>query len=1015
MTDYFCEIYGITIVETVPVTELGSREKVSHVIECNKHEHPMEQTEKRPSHLSLFMGDNDDYAFDDIDDADLSIINAIESKFVITSQAPQSNSGHASSMTPLLDKSRSDGEHTLRGSDVYKTEILIRALDSAFKPLAAQARPVVKFFTSSTTEEFDDTPEISVTSDGSYIIAASNSKAPGLLAKRIGPSNETSGSNAASRRGAGAWSREPEESRTRVETTTPRHSVAEKPTITSRTLKPPLSSAAPATFTSDAYVTTGSFGPSHSPDGQNQVPRPTTSRNRATHAFPSTVDTANNPLTAQLVIMQSEMEMLRKSLQDAENSKMMKDGEASNIRRLMEKQAQVHAEQVESLKKERDAKIVAALKSHDNLQSTIDGLKTQLAFKQHDMDTSSRKWNGANSARKKITQVTALQTPLRKGGTIVALDPWPGTTPKARSLLSQSQMGKHQWSPVKDPSSSRTNSLNNTEGTSNHAPQFATFYNSFTNATSPVKRRPTTGRGVEDVGSSPLRVNREEKSRMYVNGVGDSESMDHAFNDFPRVDDGDPSLNNQIDVPPDVWNVDQRQELHALLFTHSVFYHNNDPEPGLPTLQILLSSQPHNDSPMSTYLRQASSLILGAFASHPRQQDWEDLLRDIAKGLVMSVVALASLNLVSALLPILKLINLLSDVTPQAATSLLISLSDDQGKGQSLVSALVGLICYYFPPPLLNAKEQQRGEPPTVWDGERIDLANAILSIIESFSRNVIGVQADRLRAFIEEPGCLAALTDRRQPPWLVVRSIRVTLCLLSRREVLSSLFRPDGQTIAPEPTVPGMSMIPQLCRYLVLKHQHSTDAECHSITQSILMIIACGLEIEEGLTFFRESVCVVPSLVACLMQLSTPLFEEDQYLEDQDEEFQLRTIRIVYYAAHILWTIVNPSIPVVNLRTKLQSAAATDPQQFNGLLHVFIVSLGRLSFADPPEWVPPNGQDALVKVAELARDLLDTVVEGPDGDLIWEAYQPQDDENEERDALEREMAMDLEMNGDDS
>ena len=54
--------------------------------------------------------------------------------------------------------------------------------------------------------------------------------------------------------------------------------------------------------------------------------------------------------------------------------------------------------------------------------------------------------------------------------------------------------------------------------------------------------------------------------------------------------------------------------------------------------------------------------------------------------------------------------------------------------------------------------------------------------------------------------------------------------------------------------------------------------------------------------------------------------------------------------------------------------------------------------------------------VLDLARDLLDTVVEGPESDAIWEAYQEGDEESQPGiDADEEELArMQMAMQVDD-
>jgi hypothetical protein len=72
----------------------------------------------------------------------------------------------------------------------------------------------------------------------------------------------------------------------------------------------------------------------------------------------------------------------------------------------------------------------------------------------------------------------------------------------------------------------------------------------------------------------------------------------------------------------------------------------------------------------------------------------------------------------------------------------------------------------------------------------------------------------------------------------------------------------------------------------------------------------------------------------------------------------------------------------------------------------MFIVTFGRLSCADPPEWIDSAQKLELESMSgiclpifrfkdradqesvEMAQDLLDLVVDGPEGDSIWTAYQ---------------------------
>jgi hypothetical protein len=118
------------------------------------------------------------------------------------------------------------------------------------------------------------------------------------------------------------------------------------------------------------------------------------------------------------------------------------------------------------------------------------------------------------------------------------------------------------------------------------------------------------------------------------------------------------------------------------------------------------------------------------------------------------------------------------------------------------------------------------------------------------------------------------------------------------------------------------------------------------------------------------------------------------------------RTVRTLIQTLNLLYHLVFASDPTFNLRHKLLQAAQLRP--FNGLTHMFIVTLGRLSYADCPDWLGSNSKVDLEQAAgnvlvsthvqadttvpsETARELLDLVVEGPELDSVWAAYQPAD------------------------
>jgi hypothetical protein len=82
------------------------------------------------------------------------------------------------------------------------------------------------------------------------------------------------------------------------------------------------------------------------------------------------------------------------------------------------------------------------------------------------------------------------------------------------------------------------------------------------------------------------------------------------------------------------------------------------------------------------------------------------------------------------------------------------------------------------------------------------------------------------------------------------------------------------------------------------------------------------------------------------------------------------------------------------SLRARLQAAP---PRHFNGIGHQFVVALGRLSFAEPPDEVSVSDRVLLEQLADPARDVMDLVVAGPESESVWSLFQDEEGRGEER------------------
>lgn len=64
------------------------------------------------------------------------------------------------------------------------------------------------------------------------------------------------------------------------------------------------------------------------------------------------------------------------------------------------------------------------------------------------------------------------------------------------------------------------------------------------------------------------------------------------------------------------------------------------------------------------------------------------------------------------------------------------------------------------------------------------------------------------------------------------------------------------------------------------------------------------------------------------------------------------RFIRFINQTLFLLHHLVHSSKPIVRLHDKLQHCP-----YFDNLVHMFILSFGQLSYADPPDWIDVEGK----------------------------------------------------------
>lgn len=120
-------------------------------------------------------------------------------------------------------------------------------------------------------------------------------------------------------------------------------------------------------------------------------------------------------------------------------------------------------------------------------------------------------------------------------------------------------------------------------------------------------------------------------------------------------------------------------------------------------------------------------------------------------------------------------------------------------------------------------------------------------------------------------------------------------------------------------------------------------------------------------------------SLVPALVQLVWNLVAS--FWDNGAHSVPSTAIRVLQQAVHVMHHLAVSQEGLDQLRGHLQGNSGE-------MNYMFAVAIGRLAYADQPERLSEGLRGELRKLTEFARDLLEIVVDGPEMDEIYNAYQ---------------------------
>ncbi|KAL5528440.1 hypothetical protein ACEPAF_7576 [Sanghuangporus sanghuang] len=762
-------------------------------------------------------------------------------------------------------------------------------------------------------------------------------------------------------------------------------------------------------------------------------------------------------LHVELVSLKSTVEMLKlendrvkSALKDAEIARFAKEGEVTMLRKKVEKAlpmyllhlfspidvmhqaAQQHADNLVKLKEAKEAANLEQARIQKDMKQQIERLRTDYIFKQHEVDSSSRKpllsmrtrrtvldsqtspvpvppamreWNATRTANPNKGNLI-MNTPSMKGGAGENRgDSRVRTGVKLRPSVSEMKFPGFENSFLpSSPSNSPTRSRQFTSAVRNDAGVRTPTKSNKGKATDPAPSRARNGF------LSPIKLP-SLTFKPPADADFDKIQMDDCIQDFdvdigpndgsprsrcksvrtessPTTDRGlcsaaDLGFSDDMDMDivmeGDIFEgINWSEELHYMLFSHI------SPVSHSLTFHFLLCADIADES----YHRSCSAIleVLGAkymFTILPK------LMETVAENLIMMAVLLWGSDRFTHLRALFELLSTTMVYIPSFTEAILHA----GFKGQSADSPLLRV----FSEVILRSLDKWKD---TAIRDEFVSLLHSMLTFLEGVAWTVSEDSYSSLVPLLQSDRVLLTLLDNKQPGCLISHAINALVVLASHPSIFQPILSCQNEDTNSEATKSNakcphrLPLLERLSSFLVDPRPFSSTEtdELFSVVNFFALLV---VQNSDGRTALLRSSTCIPCLVHYLSRLSATLWEDDELVMTSSKDAK-STVRNLKHALRLLHRLALCA-PQDDLKTLdfdfRQKLFYVQHAMFNGLPHMFVVTIGRLSYADPPDWLDGELQTEIEKLTEPARDLMDLIVEGPESDSVWVAYQDSEGE----------------------
>lgn len=713
---------------------------------------------------------------------------------------------------------------------------------------------------------------------------------------------------------------------------------------------------------------------------------------------------ALNELQSQMLDVQKKLNELRDEhskvqldLKNALEVKLAKEGEVSILRKNIEKTSQSHAAQLAQIKFEKEKAESKQAQMQKEMKEEVERLRTQYMFKQQELESAIRRPTVPASVRAKKMVREFPSTPLAIPSGMSSWNRGGSQNVALRGSFEETPMRPSRVVPVSKASPSRIRRSPEKTRKSAMLPGFENAFETSTPLRSQqVRILDNKGKGRIDDDSMVFGVGLGPNfsqsipvlSQFQVPGQGKQDTEPNQADAIPPALPEQSQMNHEeMDVvglaegeDVDVLEpINLKAQLCRIILTH------HHPSTKRITFQQLLSSSQFVNT--TNHYSSSCARILEIIASSSRSDDYQESI-EVVSGSLLSILVVVSES--QDLLSMAILFDLLSELVlslPGFQSSLLSSTMPLNNETASIT--IVDLLCKCV------IDHLEPNKTPT----HREEFASGLISLLDSLCFRLPSVALEKVDVIARNRNVFMILFHPSQPMQLIERASRL-LVLLSTHHDFSKILlnQPGTHNVSGSDESVKDIFIERLCSHLIDPNRPQEAYKIHILVYFTQLSISHP----DAHVVLITSYVLIPSLILYISHLTTPLWEDDGTLASSSSA-TTSLIRAINQSTLLLHHLIFRTDPSLNLRHKLQHAPH---RPFNSISHIFIVTFGRLSYCEAPSWVEGEMRQELEYIAEISRDILELVVDGPEGDSVWAAFQTEPDEESTMDEEEMEAQL---------